>query len=347
MSFIKHIVHSKTTVKEALVVLNNLAEDAVIFVIDGDERLIGSLTDGDIRRGLLSGKNIDQPVTNFIQHEPKFLSKSAYSIKDIIFFRENKIKIVPVLNNNKGIINIVNFQSKYSYLPLDAVIMAGGRGTRLRPQTDNMPKPLLKVGDKPIIEHNLLHLSKYGIDDFWISVNYLGEQIENYLGEGNKYDVKIKYIWEDQPLGTIGAISKIHNFHHEHILITNSDILTNLNYEDFYLDFLENDADMSVVTIPFEVNVPYAVMETSSNRVLSFKEKPTYTYYSNGGIYLVKRSVLDLVPQDTFFNTTDLMDKLLQEGGQLISYPTRNYWLDIGKPEDFKRAQDDIKYLNI
>jgi NDP-sugar pyrophosphorylase family protein len=205
----------------------------------------------------------------------------------------------------------------------------------------------LKIGEKPIIEHNLLQLIKYGIDDFWISLNYLGEQLVKFLGDGSKYGVQINYVWEDRPLGTIGAISQISDLQHDHVLITNSDILTNLNYEEFYLDFIANDADMSVVTIPYEVNIPYAVLETSNNLVRSFKEKPTYTYYSNGGIYLVKRSLLTLIPKDTFFNTTDLMEKLLHNGGKLISYPMRQYWLDIGKPEDFNRAQKDIKYLNI
>lgn len=148
-------------------------------------------------------------------------------------------------------------------------------------------------------------------------------------------------------MGTIGALSNIDNFQHDYILITNSDILTNLDYEDFFLDFLQKNADMSVVTIPYAVDVPYAVMETSNNHVISFKEKPTFTYYSNGGIYLVKKEILSRIPENAFYNSTDLMQDLIEAGKTLISYPMRQYWLDIGRPEDFKQAQEDIKHLDL
>ena len=146
-------------------------------------------------------------------------------------------------------------------------------------------------------------------------------------------------------MGTIGAISKIKNFRHDYILVTNSDILTNLNYESFFKDFLEKDADMSVVTIPYNVEIPYAVMETKGSSVLSFIEKPTYTYYSNGGIYLIKKSALNHIPLNKFFNSTDLMELILEKKLNLISYPMHNYWLDIGKPSDYLKAQNDIKNI--
>jgi NDP-sugar pyrophosphorylase family protein len=158
-------------------------------------------------------------------------------------------------------------------------------------------------------------------------------------------NINISYIWEDKPLGTLGSISKINNFQHEYVLITNSDLLTNLNYEHFFLEFLKQDADLAVVTIPYQVNIPYAVLETNNGNVVNFKEKPTYTYYSNGGIYLVKRSVLDLIPNDTHFNATDLMDKLISEQKKVFSYPMIGYWLDIGNPEDYKKAQIDINNI--
>jgi len=232
-----------------------------------------------------------------------------------------------------------------SYLPVDAVIMAGGKGTRLRPLTKNTPKPLLKVGPKPIMEHNLDRLALYGIDDFWISVKYLGNQIEDFFGDGSKKSISLKYVWEDKPLGTIGAVSKIDDFSHDYVLLTNSDLLTNLDYEHFFLDFKKNDADLAVVTIPYQVNVPYAVLETSNGHVINFKEKPTYTYYSNGGIYLIKKTALGYLPKEGFFNATDLMEKLIEEGKKVISYPLSGYWLDIGKHEDFEKAQRDLEQI--
>lgn len=343
----RHLIEGGEKIKTALVKLNELAGDAILFVVNSNNQLIGSLTDGDVRRGLISGLTLESEVKEFIQTNPKYIDKSNYTVKDVIALREKKLRIIPVLDSSKQVINILNFRLHDSYLPVDAVIMAGGKGTRLRPHTLSVPKPLLKVGEKPIIDHNVDQLIKYGIDDFWISIKYLGEQIENHFGDGNSRGVHIDYIRESQPLGTIGAVSLVENFHHDYILVTNSDILTNLNYEDFFVDFLDKDADMSVVTVPYQVDVPYGVLETNQGEVTSLKEKPTYTYFSNGGIYLIKREVLGRIPKNKFYNSTDLMESLIQSKGRVISYPIRQYWLDIGKPEDFIKAQEDVKHLKI
>jgi NDP-sugar pyrophosphorylase family protein len=152
-------------------------------------------------------------------------------------------------------------------------------------------------------------------------------------------------VWEDVALGTIGAVSKIDNFRHDYILVMNSDLLTNIDYEHLFLDFINKDADFAVVSIPYQVKIPYAVLETEEGQIKSFKEKPTYTYYSNGGIYIMKKSVLQHLPKNTFFNATDLMDKLIAENLKVVSYPLIGYWLDIGKHEDFIKAQNDIKQI--
>ncbi len=343
----EHLILKGTTVLKAMAQLNILARDAILFVVDEEDRLIGSLTDGDVRRGLLKEHSVHDKVEAIIQPNPRYIEKGNYRLEQIIEFREGHFKIIPVLDTERKVVNIINLGEHLSYLPLDAVVMAGGRGSRLKPMTDTTPKPLLKVGNKAIIEHNLDRLKRFGIDDFWISVRYLGEQIEEKLGDGKDQNISIDYVWEDKPLGTIGAVSKIGNFGHNYVLVTNSDILTTLDYEDFFLDFINRDADMSVATIPYDVDIPYAVMETDNNQVISFKEKPTYTYYSNGGIYLIKREVLERIPHDEFFNSTDLMEALLNDGGKLVSYPMRSYWLDIGKPNDFTKAQEDIKHLDL
>lgn len=325
--------------------LNELAKDAILFVVDSENRLIGSLTDGDIRRGLIKGIDIGHMVEVVIQPNPRFVRKGEPNIEKIIEYREGNYRIIPVLDKDNKIVNVINFRFFKSYLPIDAVIMAGGRGERLRPLTDSTPKPLLKIGDKPIIEHNIDRLISFGVDDFWISLRYLGEQLQEYFKDGTHKNIKTEYIWENKPLGTIGAISKVSNFEHDYILVTNSDILTNLDYEDFFLSFLESGADLSVVSIPYDVKIPYAVLETSNNHVLSFKEKPTFTYYSNGGIYLMKKEVLDLIPNNKFFNATDLMERLIENKLKVHSYPLRGYWLDIGKHEDFEQAQEDVKHI--
>lgn len=344
-NFRDHLITSEATIKEALVKLDILAKDAILFVVDEKDALIGSLTDGDVRRGLLKEISIDNQVTEIIQLNPRFIKKGDRDIKKVIEFREGNYRILPVLDKNNIVVNVINFRFLRSYLPVDAVIMAGGKGTRLRPLTESTPKPLLKVGEKAIMELNVDRLALYGIDDFWFSVKYLGEQIEAYFGNGAEKNQCIKYVWEDQPLGTIGAVSKISDFKHDYILLTNSDILTNLDYENFFLDFIDKDADFAVVTIPYTVDIPYAVLETENGNVKSFKEKPTYTYYSNGGIYLMKRSVLDYLPKDSHYDATDLMEKLIEEDKKIISYPLSGYWLDVGKHEDFEKAQKDVKQI--
>jgi dTDP-glucose pyrophosphorylase len=340
-----HLVIDGTSIREALERFNILGSDAILIVVTEDDKLIGSLTDGDVRRGMLSGGNIDDNINGIIQKDPKFIRKNDRNIYEIIKFRIDNFRIIPVVDEDDKVINIINFKYMRSYLPIDVIIMAGGRGQRLSPLTDDTPKPLLRIGGKPIVRYNVDRLAFYGVDDFWFSVKYLGDQIVDYFTDEKEFNRSINYIWEEYPMGTIGAVSKINNFKHEHILVSNSDILTNLDYELFYLDFLEKDADFSIVTIPYRVEVPYAVLETKNSSVMGFKEKPTYTYYSNAGIYLVKRDMLDYIPKDEYFNATDLIEKLIKENKKVISYPFSDYWLDIGKHDDFIKANQDIKNI--
>jgi dTDP-glucose pyrophosphorylase/mRNA-degrading endonuclease RelE of RelBE toxin-antitoxin system len=344
-NFREHLIFSGSTIKEALIKLDILAKDAILFVTDKQDRLVGSLTDGDVRRALIKGLTIDKEVDTIIQTNPKFIKKGDQDIQKIIEYREGNFRILPVVDYDNKVVNVINFREVRSYLPMDVVIMAGGRGQRLQPLTDTVPKPLLKVGDKAIMEHNVDRLALYGIDDFWISVKYLGEQIESYFGDGKEKNIAINYVWEDTALGTIGAVSKIDNSKHDYVLVMNSDLLTNLDYEHLFLDFIAKDADFAVVCIPYQVSIPYAVLETEDGHIKSFKEKPTYTYYSNGGIYLMKKPVLQYIPKETFFNATDLIDKLIAENLKVVSYPLVGYWLDIGKHEDFKKAQEDIQHI--
>jgi dTDP-glucose pyrophosphorylase/mRNA-degrading endonuclease RelE of RelBE toxin-antitoxin system len=330
---------------QALELLNKLSIDAILFVVDEENKLIGSLTDGDIRRGLLKSINLENKIDEIIQKNPRYIKKGENDINKIIRYREENFRIIPVLDDYHRVVNVINFRNIKSYLPIDAVIMAGGKGQRLLPLTESTPKPMLKIGDKPIIEHNLDRLALFGIDDFWISINYLGEQIEEYFGDGSFKNISISYVKENIPLGTIGAVSQIKDFKHDYVLVTNSDLLTSIDYEHFFLDFLANEADMAVVTIPFNVNVPYAVLETNNGLVVDFKEKPTYTYNSNGGIYLIKRELFEYLPFGEFFNATDLIDILIKQSRRVCSYSMTDYWLDIGNPQDYQKAIQDIKHI--
>ncbi len=343
--FKKHIVNEKTSVLSILDKLDKLASDAIVFVVDDYFKLIGSLTDGDIRRGLIKGLSVEDDILNFIQGNPKFLNKNNYDIEQLQQWRKNNYKIIPIVDENQVIIDVINFRIQKSYLPIDAVIMAGGKGTRLRPMTLTVPKPLLKVGGKPIIQYNIERLRSFGVNNITISIKYLGQQLIDYFGEGNDFDVNMNYVEEEEPLGTIGAVGLVENFFNDYVLVMNSDILTNINYEDMFKELVNKDADMIVATTPYEVQIPYGVIETEGDNIIALKEKPTYTYYSNAGIYIFKKEFVNVIPKGDFFNATDLMEQLYTSAKKVIHYPILDYWLDIGKPHDFEKAQNDIKHI--
>lgn len=342
----KHTVLKSTSVREALIKLDILASDAILFVTDGNNVLIGSLTDGDLRRGFIKGLGFEDSLMNFIQPNPSYIIEGQFVMDELEDYKARNFKIIPVLNTDKQIVDIINFRQQSTIIPADAIIMAGGEGKRLRPLTETTPKPLLKVGGKPIIEYNIDRLKQVGIKNITLSINYLGDQLVDYFGDGISKRLNIQYIREDKPLGTIGSILLVKDFHHEDIIVMNSDLLTNIDFKDFYKSFKDSDADMAVAATSYHVDVPYGVLEADdSNKVLSLKEKPRYTYYSNAGIYILKKDLLKMIPQDQFYDITDLMKRLLEMNLKMVTYPINGYWLDIGKHEDYEKAQQDVKHI--
>lgn len=340
-----YLISNDSNIIEALNQLNRQTLDPILFVVDTSNKLVGSLTDGDIRRGLLSGIKTTDLITEIIHKTPKYIQKGENDLKKIIEYRERNIRVLPIVDRHHVVKNVISFRDLRSYLPVDAVIMAGGRGDRLRPLTDDKPKPLLPVGDKPILEHNIDRLRLFGIDDFWITLRYLSNHIIEYFGDGSRKDIHIEYVHEKEPLGTIGSVSTINNLVHDYVLVLNSDLLTNMDYEHFFLDFIKEDADMSVVTIPYSIDIPYGVLETNNGYVINFCEKPTYTYYTNGGIYLIKKEILKYIPFGKHYNATDLIEYLISINKKVISYPLSTYWLDIGRHEDYLKANRDINNI--
>ena len=256
-----------------------------------------------------------------------------------------KMRLVPVLDAEKHIVEIINLEKYNSRLPFDAVLMAGGKGERLRPLTLETPKPLLKVGDKCIIDHNIDRLISYGVKHISVTVNYLKEQIEEHFSVPRS-EVKVQTVREPKFLGTIGSIKFVENFYNDTVLVMNSDLFTNINYEDFFLHFKEHDADMSVAAVPYSVQVPYGIFKIEDRRnITSLVEKPTYDYYANAGIYLIKKSALELIPEDTFFNATDLIEALIATGRKVIRFPLNGTWIDIGNPQEYKRANELVSHL--
>lgn len=344
----KHIFSIHGVVRDALIQLDALASDAILIIVDDKNTLVGSLTDGDIRRGFIKGLGFEDELQSFIQPHPKFIYENEFDQEKIESFRHNNYKIIPILNEKNQVVDVLNFKTRMTLLPIDAILMAGGEGKRLRPLTETTPKPLLKVGEKPIIEHNIDRLSGVGVKNIYLSINYLGEQLEDYFNDGSSKNLNIQYIKEDKPMGTIGSVLLIDDYEHEDLLVMNSDLLTNIDFADFYKSFKKSNSDMAVAATSYSVDIPYAVLETDeSQRVLSLKEKPKYTYFSNAGIYLIKKDLLKMIPSGVHFDITDLMEKILQMNLNIITYPINGYWLDIGRHEDFTKAQEDIKHIKL
>jgi dTDP-glucose pyrophosphorylase len=345
-----HLISVNSTIKEALSILDKQGLIAnVLFVVDDEGMLQGSLTDGDIRRAFLKGLQITSSVRDAMKPDCRYLKKGAFNKKEIDACKSIGMTFLPVINDQKEIISILNLKNYKSFIALDAVLMAGGKGQRLYPLTENIPKPLLKIGERPIIEHNIDRLKKFGIENVFISINYLGEKLVEYFGNGSKKGINISYIKEKKPLGTVGSIKLAEkDFVEETILLMNSDLLTTIDFAEFYDAFISSSADMAVAATSYHVDIPYAVLEVEENNIVqSLKEKPRYTYYSNAGIYLLKRSILAYIPDDEIFDSTDLMEKLINDGKKIITYPILGYWLDIGKLDDYKKAQEDIRHLDL
>ncbi|MDE5493025.1 nucleotidyltransferase family protein [Elizabethkingia meningoseptica] len=344
----KHVIHKNETVRDALVQLDKVAPSSILFVVDNETKLLGSLTDGDLRRGFIRGLGFDNELLDFVQSSPVFIKQNEYDLLQLEQFRKRLLKIIPIIDEDRVVIDILDFNIKHTLIPADAILMAGGEGKRLRPLTENTPKPLLKVGDKPIIEYNIDRLINFGIKIINLSINYLGDQLVDYFGDGSRKGININYVKEDKPLGTIGSILLVDNFHNDDIIVMNSDLLTNIDFGDFFKTYKESGADMAVAATSYHVDIPYAVLELENDiEVKSLKEKPRYTYYSNAGIYIMKKSLLNMIPKNKFYDITDLMERVLEMNLKLITYPINGYWLDIGKHEDFKKAQEDIKHIKL
>lgn len=343
----KFIITDDKPVFEALQKLDKLSNDVlVLFVIDINSRMVGTLTDGDIRRALIKGMQLQDPISRIMHTDFAYISINEPSVTEKIkAFKDRKIALVPLLDGENKIQSIYNLQKLKSILPIDAVLMAGGKGERLRPLTDKMPKPLLPVGGKAIIDHNIDRLISYGIKNISVTVNYLKEQIEEHYSKPRN-GILINCCREPSFLGTMGAVKLVNCLHNDVVLIMNSDLFTNINYEDFYLHFIESDADMSVAAIPYSISIPYGICDLDGHDVKGVVEKPTYNYYANAGIYLLKRNLLELIPDETFFNATDMIDLLVKMNKKVIRFPLNGTWIDIGTPQEYQKANDLIKHMS-
>ena len=345
MNLPKYVIKDTATISEALVELNGNAHKwQTLFIIDRNEQMIGTLTDGDIRRGLIEGAQLTDNVCEIMHRDFRFVHKDKNDPVQLKELRNQKIQFIPVLDDDNHIIQVFDLKKYQNILPFDAVLMAGGKGERLRPLTEKMPKPLIKVGDKAIIDYNIERLISYGIKNINVTINYLGEQLEEHFSTPIN-GIKVDCVREPKYLGTIGSIQFVKEFHNDTILVMNSDLFTNIDYEDFYLHFKEHDAEMSVAAVPYNVSIPFGIFELDGRDILGIREKPTYHYYANAGIYLIKKEVLKYIPNNEFFNATDLIEELVRLQMKVIRFPITGYWVDIGQHSELKKAEDLVKHL--
>lgn len=341
----EHIINQNETIKTALERINSfrLQQPLVLFVADSQDKITGSLTDGDIRRGLVNGVTLDCPVTNVMHKDFKYV-KDLSDYKKINSYKVMDLKLVPLVTKDFKLVEFIDLRKLKAVIPVDAVIMAGGKGVRLKPYTNDTPKPMLELNGKPIIAHNIDRLLSYGITNIYISVNHLKEKIINYI-QKNYSDYNIQFIEENQPLGTIGSVKLVDEFKNNDVLVMNADILTNIDFYDFFTNYKNFRDNMSIATFNIRINIPYGILDTTDKKINSLIEKPSFTYYSNAGIYLINKDMLKYIPSGEKFDSTDLMEKLIEKGKKVSHFPIRGYWLDIGNAQNYAKAQDDIRFI--
>ena len=332
------------TIKQTIEVI---AKDSfqVALVVNSERKLLGIVTDGDFRRGILKGIDLDAPVTKIMAKSNTTASYKEERSTLLNIMRKKHIRHLPLLDEQGTVTELITlfdiFEKKEK--KSQVVIMAGGLGARLGMLTKNKPKPLLKVGNKPILETLIENFVEQGFSNFFISVNYLGSKIMKYFGEGSTWGVKIQYLQESQKLGTAGALSLItKNTVTDSIIVTNGDILTKVNYSQL-LDFHhDQEADATMCVREYNFQIPFGVVNLNQEKISRIEEKPIKSQFVNAGIYVLSPSTIELVPKDRFYDMTDLFDLLLQNNKSVVAFPLREYWIDIGRTEDFQKANHEF-----
>jgi dTDP-glucose pyrophosphorylase len=337
-----------STIKEALKKFNEIGEK-VLIVVDENNHLLGTITDGDIRRYILNTGTIEETVENAYNKNPKFIYSNDSKEKAKQIMLENKIEILPVIDNQKRVIDFIVwtdlFENKFEYyqsiekIDVPVVIMAGGKGTRLDPFTKVLPKPLIPIGDKTILELIFDKFKRYNIDEIYISLNYKSKILKSYLEE-LELGFKINFLFEDKPLGTIGSIKQLENIIKKEFILTNCDIIIDADYVDLLNYHRENKNDFTVVASLKNFKIPYGVCEIENGGMLvAIKEKPEYNLLINTGMYVLNPEILKYIPENVFFNTTDLIEELTEEQRKIGVYPIyENSWIDVGEWIEYKKA---------
>ena len=333
------LVNNQITIKEALLRLDQAALQ-ILLVVDGDNRLLGTITDGDIRRGLLKGLTLDNVIESIVFTTPT-VGRISESNQDIIKKAiAKKLHQIPIVDEANRVVGLKEIDEllKPEIKPNKVVLMVGGLGTRLHPLTKDIPKPMLKVGDKPILHTIVERFANYGFVNIVMCVNFKAETIQSYFGDGKAFGVNIEYVLEEERMGTAGALSLLTTRPSEPFFVMNGDLLTNVNFESL-LDYHQSQhASATMCVREYDFQVPYGVVNIEGNKVTSIIEKPVHKFFVSAGIYMLSPEILSLIPNEEYYDMPSLFEKLIEQQQTTVSFPIHEYWLDIGRMNEYEQA---------
>lgn len=336
------LLNPTSTIKEALEVIDSGAI-RIALVVNENNKLLGTLTDGDIRRGLLKNLSLEDSIETIIFKTPTVCSVGDSKEHILEIATAKKLYQMPIVDKNGILVDIkeVNELLKPTLKTNPVVLMVGGLGTRLRPLTEHTPKPMLKVGNRPILETIIMNFKKHGFTNIILSVSYKSEIIEEYFKNGSDFGVNIEYIHEEKRMGTAGALSLMRDRLAEPFFVMNGDLLTNIDFENMMEYHLSNKSVATMGVREYDFQVPYGVVNVDGIDILSIEEKPKHSFFVSGGIYILSPEVLKYIPNNKFFDMPTLFEKIIEKKEKSISFPIREYWLDIGRIEELEKANNE------
>ena len=338
------VVPSDTPILEALRTLDAIASQ-ILLITDLDDMLLGTLTDGDIRRAILAGKSLELPVIEIANRTPHMMLATTPADAVLQAMKTYYVRHIPLVDDAGHVVGIAGLESPQSGkapLPNRAIIMAGGKGSRLFPLTRNLPKPMIELAGRPILELIVAGLVASGITHIYLSVHYLAEIIKDHFGNGQRFGATIEYLEETEPLGTAGALRLLPEILNNPILVMNGDVLTKADFRRMIEFHEQSGADAVMAVRSYEIEVPYGVVTVANNSLTGIEEKPTQSFLVNAGIYILGPGALANLPTNHRFDMTDLISAMQQNNLRIDIFPLREYWLDIGRHDELKRAHADV-----
>jgi dTDP-glucose pyrophosphorylase len=341
------LIKPNTSILDTLKVIDNAAVE-IALVVDDNKRLIGTVTDGDIRRGLIKGTKLEEPIDSLMNPSPITAGLNSTDDELLFLMTNRSIKHLPILDKNRRVLRLVLLKDliKGKKRPNIAIIMAGGLGSRLGTLTQNTPKPLLPVGGKPVIARIAEQLKNHGIEEIYISINYKGSQIKKWFEENPINGAQISYLEEKEFLGTAGALSLLPNKPSNPFIVINGDIISPVNFGSLLEFHQQSHKSMTLCTREFNFQVPYGVLKLNGSQLISIEEKPSQNIFINAGIYVINPELLKYIPEKNRFDMPELINIAIKEGNEIACYPVSDYWLDIGTPQDYIKADKEFNITN-